>query len=68
MSDAAQLDFFQRARKPQLMAYRDRGWNAQGAEIVRFDCPKCADSRWLVWPFADADEGPECKTCNGGRK
>lgn len=71
MSDAFyQPDLFKRVNRPrpQMMAYRDHGWNADGEEICEFECPKCGDSRWLAWKLGDAAEGPECPTCNRERR
>lgn len=69
MADALQLDMFKRVRAPRVqeMAYRDRGWNARGEEVVWFECPKCGTELMTVWRHADAADGPPCRKCNKGK-
>jgi len=72
VTDALQLDFFQRARakRPAVMSFADRGWNKRGEQIALFQCPRCGTrSGWVrVDSFEDELKGVPCPKCNRERR
>jgi predicted RNA-binding Zn-ribbon protein involved in translation (DUF1610 family) len=71
MTDASQLDFFKRAaaKRPAMMSFADRGWNARGEQIALFKCPRCGTrSSWIkVSTPNDELRGVPCPKCNKER-
>ncbi len=72
MTDALQLDFFQRvrAKRPAVMSFADRGWNGRGEQIAQFQCPRCGTrSGWIrVASAEDELRGIPCPKCNRERR